>query len=62
MLTSIPILLGHYRQLPLFILDGLGFGRGGVLQDIGHSSEKFDNFTCGRIDLMGEIVNKVSYK
>ena len=44
----------------VFPLAGYDLGHG-VLRDPGMTvapPDKFDNFTCGRIDLMGDIVTK----
>jgi hypothetical protein len=38
-------------------------GAGGLMKDMTHGMvDKFDNFTCGRVDLMGEIVTRKQYQ
>ena len=39
-------------------LDGYNLLRDHTQQHFSVGSDKFDNFTCGRIDLMGNIVTK----
>ena len=35
---------------------------GGMMKDMVQGmAEKFDNFTCGRVDLMGEIVTRKQF-
>ena len=53
-------LVNHFQFLKgNFIIACLGLGLDGLLKE-GQTiaPDKFDNFTCGRIDLMGDIVTK----